>query len=120
MGLIILEKMVNGENNLVLIYKDDFKHISYGYEKLMIGLGKSSDLESLLNLFDLYKDSESLIVQVKGEDLTARHIENILNKIRGFFTKDLNIIYGVDYSNSIYDVAIFLPINYLLDKEYFL
>ena len=105
-----LGNMVTSENTLVSIYEDDFKYLCEGYSKLLIGLGKITNVDDLLNLFDLYKDSTGLIVQLKSEVLYGKQVEELLTKVKNFFNKDINIIYGVDQTSSIYDVIIFLPI----------
>lgn len=105
-----LTNILNSQSSLISIDSEDFKNICNGYIKLMMGLGKSNDLDSLLNLFDLYKDTENIIVNIKGENVKLELIERILLKVREFFNKDLNIIYGLDNTSSIYDVIICLPI----------
>jgi cell division GTPase FtsZ len=105
-----LTNILNSQSSLISIDSEDFKNICNGYTKLMMGLGKSNDLDSLLNLFDLYKDTENIIVNIKGENVKLELIERILLKVREFFNKDLNIIYGLDNTSSIYDVIICLPI----------
>ena len=77
-----LTNILNSQSSLISIDSEDFKNICNGYTKLMMGLGKSNDLDSLLNLFDLYKDTENIIVNIKGENVKLELIERILLKVR--------------------------------------
>lgn len=105
-----LANMVNSDHTLISVDSKDFEHTCYGYKIVMIGFGKIKEIDSLLNIFDLYKNTESIIVQFVGKELTLKTIDNALNKIRDFFCNDLNIICSLDYRKEDYDIALFIPV----------
>ena len=105
-----LANMVNTCYTLISVDSKDFEHICYGYKKVLIGFGKIEEIDGLLNFFDLYKNTESIIVQFVGKESVAITINNALNKIRDFFYNDLNIICSVDYRKEEYDIVLFVPV----------
>lgn len=106
-----LANMVNSDYTLISVDSKDFEFICYGYKKVMIGFGKIEEIDSLLNFYDLYKNTESIIVQFIVKDFASITINNALNKIRDFFHNDLNIIYSVDCRKEDYDIVLFVPVN---------
>ena len=105
-----LENMVNSDYTLISVDSKDFELICYGYKKVMIGFGKIEEIDSLLKFYDLYKNTESIIVQFIVKDFASITINNALNKIRDFFRNDLNIICSVDCRKEDYDIVLFVPV----------
>lgn len=105
-----LANMVNSDYTLISVDSKDFELICYGYKKVMIGFGKIEEIDSLLNFYDLYKNTESIIVQFIVKDFASITINNALNKIRDFFHNDLNIICSVDCRKEDYDIVLFVPV----------
>ena len=107
---IDLTNILNSKSPSIAIEPKDFKLVCNGYIKLMMGLGKINHLDNLLNLFDLYRDTKNIIINIKGENFSLELVEEVLTKVRDFFNKDINIIYSHSSDSAIYDVIICLPI----------
>ena len=105
-----LSDMVNTETALLKVDESDFSLLCEGYDKLMIGFGKISELDNLLNLFDLYKDSDRLILSVRSKDINSREIFDTISKVKAYF-EDIDIIYTIDQTTEIHDVVLYLPIK---------
>ena len=107
-----LGQMVDNEDALIRVCKEDFETICKGYKKLMIGFGYLDKIDDLLSLFDLYKDTKGLIVIIKKPSILMNDLSIVLSDIRDFFTKDINIIFGLDKKNTDddYEVIMYLPI----------
>lgn len=107
-----LGEMVDSEDSLIKVCKEDFETICKGYKKLMIGFGYIDKINDLLSLFDLYKDTKSAIVLIKKPSVLMNDLSVVLTDIKNFFNTNINIIFGLDKKsiNDDYEIIIYLPI----------
>ena len=104
-----LSNMVNTETSLLKVSDEDFSSLCNGYKKLMIGFGKISELNNLLNLFDVYKESERMILTIKTKENNPKLVLDTIRDIKQYFL-NIDIIYSVDICDDDYDVIIYIPI----------
>lgn len=105
----ILTNMVNTETSLLRVSLEDFLMLCNGYKKLMIGMGKINELDKLLNLFNLYQDSDRMILTLKMKEANPLLVLDTIKRIKQYFI-NIDIIYSVDICDDEYDVVMYLPI----------
>jgi hypothetical protein len=75
----------------------------------MIGFGKISKLNNLLNLFDVFKESERMILTIKTKENNPKLVLDTIRDIKQYFL-NIDIIYSVDICDDEYDVIMYIPI----------